>query len=401
MHKLEIQRTTGNIPKSLAGEDHVTGIIFYVTGSSEMPAGFKQEHVHAVSTIDKAEELGITADSSNWEVQVLHYHLSELFRVNPAVSLYVGVFAKPTDGEEWQFEEIKTVQNYAGGRIRQMGVWGGVRTYNPEKDMPLYADITNIQTVAEKLDRENAPLSVIYAPYVDSITDLPTDIARSGRMRVSVLIGQDGSGTGWELNKVGFVAEGIGQVSCLGVVLGLLSRAKVHQSVSWVKDFATGISVPAFVDGTLYRSLDSALVEQLDAARYMFLTTYPAVSGSYINDSHTMDVSTGDYAMIESVRTMDKAVRGVRTYLTPELGGNVYIDASTGKLQAFSVAHLETTANKALEDMEKAGELSGYKVEIDPEQDVLSTSTVEIVIKQVPVGVMRKINVKIGFTKSV
>lgn len=98
---------------------------------------------------------------------------------------------------------------------------------------------------------------------------------------------------------------------------------------------------------------------------------------------------------------MDKAVRGIRTYLIPELGGNIYIDTDTGKMQAYSVSHLETTANKALEDMEKAGELSGYRVEIDPEQDVLSTGEVEIVIRQVAVGVMRKIKVKIGFAKTV
>ena len=114
-----------------------------------------------------------------------------------------------------------------------------------------------------------------------------------------------------------------------------------------------------------------------------------------------MDAAISDYAMIENVRTMDKAVRGIRTYLTPELGGNVYVDAGSCKLQPYSVTHLETTANKALEDMEKAGELSGFKVEIDPEQDVLSTSTVEIVIKQVSVGVMRRIKVKIGYAKSV
>ncbi len=28
---------------------------------------------------------------------------------------------------------------------------------------------------------------------------------------------------------------------------------------------------------------------------------------------------------------MDKAVRGIRTYLMPELGGNVYVDPTTGK----------------------------------------------------------------------
>ena len=93
-----------------------------------------------------------------------------------------------------------------------------------------------------------------------------------------------------------------------------------------------------------------------------------------------MDAAISDYNAIELVRTMDKACRGIRTYLTPELGGNVYIDASTGKLQSYTTSYLETTANKAFEDTEKAGELSGYEASIDPEQDVLSTSTVEVVI---------------------
>ena len=389
MHKLEIIRQNGNVPKSLAGEDHVTGLVFYMA-SAETPTGFKQNRVRAVSTLDAAEALGITAEAESWAVKVLHYQLSEIFRINPAISLYVGVFAKP---ETYTFTEIKTVQNYAGGRIRQMGVWCGDKAFAAD-------DVVAIQGVADALDLINAPLSVLYAPKVEKVQNLPTNVAGANQCRVSVVIGQAGSGTGAEL-YTGQTGNSKNTVSCLGVMLGLLSGAAVHQSISWIKNFPSGVTLPAFGDGTLYRSLDAALVEQLDAARYMFLVTQIGQSGSYVNDSHTMDAATSDYAMIESVRTMDKAVRGVRTYLTPELGGNVYIDASTGKMQAFSVAHLETTANKALEDMEKAGELSGYKVEIDPEQDVLSTSTVEIVIKQVAVGVMRKIKVKIGFAKSV
>lgn len=390
MHKLEIIRQNGNVPKSLAGEDHVTGLVFYMP-STEIPSGFKPERVQAISTIDRAEALGVTADATSWAVKVLHYQLSEVFRINPAVTLYVGVFAKP---DTYNFEEIKTVQNYADGRIRQMGVWCGEKAFAAD-------DVVAIQGVAAALDMVNAPLSVMYAPKVEKVQNLPTDIAGANQCRVSVVIGQSGSGVGADLYKDTTANASKSTVSCLGVVLGLLSAAAVHQSISWVKNFPTGITLPAFGDGTLYRTLDAALVEQLDAARYMFLVTQIGESGSYVNDSHTMDAVTSDYAMIESVRTMDKAVRGIRTYLTRELGGNVYIDASTGKMQAFSVAHLETTANKALEDMEKAGELSGYKVEIDPEQDVLSTSEVEIVIKQVAVGVMRKIKVKIGFAKSV
>ena len=389
MHKLEINRENGNVPKNLAGEDHVTGLLFYMA-EAEIPAAFKTDRVQAISTLDRAKALGITADAGSWALKVLHYQLSEIFRVNPGVSLYVGLFAK---ADSYTFAEIKTVQNYAGGRIRQMGVWCGEKAFAA-------ADVVAIQGMAAALDLVNAPLSVLYAPKVASVSGLPGEAAVAGQSRVSVIIGQAGSGRGAELyNDSENTSKST--VSCLGVMLGLLSGAAVHQSISWVKEFPTGITVPAFGDGTLYRNCDKALIEQLDASRYIFLVTYPAVSGSYVNDSHTMDVATSDYAYIEAVRVMDKAVRGVRTYLTPELGGNVYIDSSTGKMQSFSVAHLETTANKALEEMEKAGELSGYKVEIDPEQDVLSTSMVEIVIKQVAVGVMRKIKVKIGFAKSV
>ena len=98
---------------------------------------------------------------------------------------------------------------------------------------------------------------------------------------------------------------------------------------------------------------------------------------------------------------MDKVVRGIRTYLLPKLGGNVYIDKATGQLQTHSVEFLQTTAQKALEDMEKAGELSGYVVEIDPDQNVLSTSEIEFVIRPVGVGVVRRFKVKIGFAESV
>ena len=297
-------------------------------------------------------------------------------------------------GTSYKFAEIKTVQNFASGRIRQIAIWCGDKAFSAD-------DVTAIQGVADALDIENAPLSVLYAPKVSAVGNMPSDVAGANQCRVSVVIAQAGSGTGAELYAAEANKTAKNTVSAIGVVLGLLSSAAVHQSIGWVKNFPTGVNVPAFGDGTLYRDLDKALVEQLDGGRYLFFVTHVGQAGSYVNDSHTMDSAISDYAMIESVRTMDKAVRGVRTYLIPELGGNIYIDAETGKMQAYSVSHLETTANKALEDMEKAGELSGYKVEIDPEQDVLSTSEVEIIIRQVAVGVMRKIKVKIGFAKTV
>lgn len=396
MNKLTITRQNGNVPRTLEGQDHISGLIFYVPASG-IPTGFQSEHIHAVSTITAVEALGISGeDTASVASRLIHYQLEEAFRVNDGISLYVGIFAHTSSNE---FTEIKTMQNYAGGTIRQIGIWDGLTDL-------AQGNVAKIQTNADQLDEENAPLSVVYAPRVANINNL-ADLSGSAP-RVSVLIGQSGSGVGAELAAL--TAMGTGEdmeelgdfsVTSIGVVTGLISAAQVHQSISWVGKFPTGVSTPAFSDGTLLRNTDRATLERLDGYRYLFFVTHVGVADSYMNDSHNLDAATSDYATIEAVRTMDKAVRGVRTYVVPELGGNVYVDQESGKMQPYSVSHLETVANKALEDMEKAGELSGYKVEIDPEQDVLSTSTVEMVIKQVAVGVMRKINIKIGFTKTV
>jgi len=384
---LTIVRQNGNVPKSQNGQDHVSGFVAYLL-EADIPAAFKTEPVQAVSTIDKAEELGITADATAWSVKMLHYQLEEVFRINPSITLYVGLFSKP---ESMTFKELKTVQNYAEGAIRQMAIWNG-------DTAPTADNIVKLEAVADSLDTENAPLSTLYAPLVSNYKNLPSNLA-TNNPRVSVVIAQAGSGTGAELYK-SKDNKTKATVSAIGVALGTLSKAAVHQCIAWVKNFPSGISMPALGDGTLVRAIDKGELEKLDTNRYLFLNNVVGVAGSYWNDSHTMDSPTSDYAAIESVRTMDKAVRGIRTYLTPELGGNVYIDPNTGKLQSYTVSHLETTANIPLEEMEKAGELSGYKAEIDAEQDVLSTSTIEVTIKNVPVGVVRKFKVKIGFVKS-
>lgn len=384
---LTIVRQNGNVPKSQNGQDHVSGFVAYLL-EADIPAAFKAEPVQAVSTIDKAEELGITADATAWSVKMLHYQLEEVFRINPSITLYVGLFSKP---ESMTFQELKTVQNYAEGAIRQMAIWNG-------DTAPTADNIVKLESVADSLDTENAPLSTLYAPLVSNYKNLPSNLA-TNNPRVSVVIAQAGSGTGAELYK-SKDNKTKATVSAIGVALGTLSKAAVHQCIAWVKNFPSGISMPALGDGTLVRTIDKGELEKLDTNRYLFLNNVVGVAGSYWNDSHTMDSPTSDYAAIESVRTMDKAVRGIRTYLTPELGGNVYIDPNTGKLQSYTVSHLETTANIPLEEMEKAGELSGYKAEIDAEQDVLSTSTIEVTVKNVPVGVVRKFKVKIGFVKS-
>jgi len=390
MQSVKIERTNGNIPRSLAGEDHISGLLFY---SSKLPSGFAEtDRIKAISSIETAEKLGITSDAdADWDIRVLYYQLRSIFNRNPAISLYVGIY-KPNGTPT--FSEIKTMQNFTGGKIRQIGVWDGATALNA-------TNLIALQAIRTTLEAQDKPLSIGYAPKIAAVSGLPTDLAGANKSGVSVIIGQDGAGTAADLYKDAKNATAKSSITAIGEWLGIVSAAAVHESIAWVEKFPTGIALPAFGDGTLLRDLDTAVIESLDAARYIFFVEYSGLAGAYFNDSHTMDDATSDYAYIESVRTMDKACRNVRTYVLPKLGRPMKVDASTGKLEAYVVEDLQLTAGKALEDMEKAGELSGYVVEIDPDQNILSTSCVEMVIKQVGVGVMRKLNIKIGYTTSV
>ncbi|MBR2881420.1 MAG: DUF2586 family protein [Prevotella sp.] len=401
MNKLTITRENGNIGRTAPGEDHVSGLLFILPSADTqfIKKAADRNATFAIGPDTLKDEERFENDAAPF-YEIVNYHVDEAFRANPAISLYLRMVLLTTTDTSTVGTQIQTMQRDCGGRLRQIAVIDCLNNVETSVN-PLI--MSQMQRAIEACDTElNAPLSVLYSPIKgatssdgQSVSQFPPNstsdavIACEG---VSVLIGAD---LGDERSRAIFGTfgsyPGIG-----GLALGLLSAAGVHESIGWVKKFPTGITTPGFVTGEAYTALNNALIEELDAAGYIFPVTYPGVAGVYLNDSHVMTAPTDDYAHIENVRTMDKAVRGIRAALTPELGGNIYIDASTGKMQPYTVEHLKTVAGRTLENMEKAGELSGYAVEIDPEQNVLATSTVDIKIKKVDVGVMRNIRLSIG-----
>jgi hypothetical protein len=217
----------------------------------------------------------------------------------------------------------------------------------------------------------------------------------AGRRNVSILVGCDLDVS--LIEKLGIFAY----YGAIGTMLGCSSFASVNESIAWVGKFPLGIKMPGFITGDLLGDVTAADIELINDNRYIFIRVHVGDANNYFNDSFTLDVATSDYAYIENVLTIDKAIRGIRANLLPYLNSPLRVDAETGKLAASIVSYLETVAGRALEDMEKVDELSGYSVEIDPDQNILSSSQLEIVIKQVGVGVMRKVRVKIGYVTSI
>jgi len=325
------------------------------------------------------------------QLAVMHYHISEFFRMQPKGVLWVGVYAVPGT---YTFSEITTMQNFTLGKIRQMGIYSQA-SFDSSR-------LTTIQTVLEALDTAHKPISsVILASDISGTVNLSTlaNLATLTAYKVSAVIGQDGGGLGLKLYNTTKKS-----ITCLGACLGSVALATVSQDIAWKGKFnlSNGVELDtvAFGNGQLFTDLSDSAVSYLNDLRYIFLLKNVGSDGSYFNDSHTAITVSNDYAYIENNRTIDKAIRGAYTSLLPEVAAPIQLNAN-GTISDVTIAHLISVASPNLDQMVRDGDLSAYEVTINPSQDVLSTSKIIIAIGLLPKGVSRMIQVNIGFVTSI
>ncbi|QHB38494.1 structural protein [Flavobacterium phage vB_FspM_lotta8-1] len=391
LNDIKFNRGEGGLGRALAGEDHISGIVSYFDAVS-IPSSFVSSPIQVVYSLEEAEALGIlpwSSTNSDENVAGLHYQIKTAYQANPKMVLYIMI----KDDASKDYLELIEMQRFAEGKIRQVGVndW--------REDLFAVGTLAILQSACDVLEAEHKPLSVLFAPRIAAISslgDLP-DLRALDAKNVSVIIGSDGVGEGYALgNEFGYF------VSCLGLALGALSIAKVNENIAWVgrfnvaKNDTNEFDVPALTTGVLVKTLAPAALDTLNAKGYIFLLKHVGTAGTYFNDTHTAKVVTSDYAFIENNRTIDKAVRGVRTFMLPSLNSPLYVNPN-GTLTEDTIASFRNDALRALEQMEREGEISAKEVVIDPAQNVLSSSKLVVSIKIIPVGVARNILVNIGF----
>lgn len=393
MNTVKFNRQGGGLGKRLPGEDHISGLVVYGQPNLDKVLLIEAEQLDA---------LGVTATSH----PVLHYHVSEYFRVNPGSQLYLN----STLLNDGQFTAVKQLQQFAEGKIRQIGILDLVT---------VFADLTTvlatINTRLLELALTNMPCSGVYS--IHSITSanllaLP-NLHTLNCERLSVCIGQDGAGRGNYVS--GIVGKKVG---IIGACLGAISKAMVHESIGWVEkqNLVTGtypkaltgnavvsreLDVVSFIDGSRLGDFTPAQIQSINDKGYLFPIKHIGYTGSFFNDSYTAVSVDSDFSTIENNRAIDKAQRGVYIKLLPKISGPIYVNPNTGDISEDTLASLEAIGSIPLEQMERDGELSGFKIFINPDQDVLSTSKLIVTMKIVPVGVLREITVNLGFALKV
>lgn len=328
---------------------------------------------------------------ASW-IDTLYYHISEYFRIQPKGQLYVGLYEE--ESTTYTFSDITTMQNFAQGDIRQLSVF--------EKNVAFSAaQCAALQAIATANEAVYKPIQLILNAEISataSVASLAT-LATQTAPNVSVCIAQDGANDGYHIYK----ATGK-SVGAIGAMLGAISLAKVNESIGWVAKFnmalGSELDTIAFSNGQLYTALAESQFDSLNDYAYIFLRKFVGISGSYWSDSKTTVTSTSDYATIENNRVYQKISRNVRANMLPAVSGPIYVQAD-GTLTPGTIKYFETLANNPIVQMEADGEISAHKVIINPSQDVLATSTIELTLQNVPVGVARTIKINVGYVKSV
>ncbi len=200
-------------------------------------------------------------------------------------------------------------------------------------------------------------------------------------------------------NRVGLVLASEGELNgqypaAIGMVLGRAAKAEPHQDLGRVK-FGSLAPTGYFTNGTT--SLEKyGMAGSLNEAGYIFFVHYPGKNGCYLNGCPMATGETDDYATLNNGRIMDKAMRlAYDTYIS-EIMDNIAV-GEDGKLPNGVCRSFESMIENAV-SVQMEGQISSFSAYVNPEQNILSSSRLEVECRLVPLGVLKEINVLLSFS---
>lgn len=344
----------------------------------------KTETGAIAGTLTQNVVAGIASD-----IDILYYHISEFFRMQPQGKLFVGIYALADIGT---WAAITSMQNFAVGEIKQLGIYQKNTAFATSQ-------LNGIQSVCSALEVLHKPIwNVQYAAEISGTADLTsmsTNLKALSDPQVSATIGQDGAAQGFKL----FKATGK-SISNVGEILGSIALAKVSESIAWLAKFQVGtteLDTIAFSNGQLYSALSDGAITNLDTLGFCILRKVIGLSGTFHNRPWTAVLPTSDYNEVHPNRTIFKAIANTRATLLPETGRPIFVNAN-GTLTEDTIGYFKGLVKQGLDSMVRNTELSNYVVIIDPAQDVLGTGELVVTVQLLPVGTANMIVVNIGFT---
>ena len=386
--KITIDYGNGALGQTISSADGL--ICLVVCGSVAVAESFALAKQYSLRRLDDLETLGVTADNNPLLYQTVQDFYTE---AQDGVQVYIVGYPetlKMSDVLNKENPYLRNVIETSNGELRGLIVTA-VPEENPtivsalDSDLP--AALLNAQALGEWAR------TVRYAPiftildglnFTGDVSEL-RDLKSYSYYRAGVVIGARTTGSANQ---------------AVGLIAGRIASVSVDHNIGRVADGA--LNVLTMFAGTL--AIELADTESIYDHSYITFRTFTGISGFFIADDLMATKETDDYNHLTAVRTIDKAARIAYAVLVQQLLDKVQVRSDGTMLQPVIASWQQTIINAIASNMTANGELSddngdnGVQVHIDPTQDVLATSTINVEIRVRPFGYARYIKVLLGFT---
>ncbi len=147
----------------------------------------------------------------------------------------------------------------------------------------------------------------------------------------------------------------------------------------------------------LAKQRDEAATPGLDATRFTTLRTLIGRPGTYITKGRTLATPGSDYSLWQNGRVMDTACSIVRNVLLNYLNSSVRVN-SDGTINEKDAQAIEAQTFSALAaGLVNPGDASSASVVVNRSANILSSQTLPVSVRIVPLGYASTISVDIGF----
>lgn len=390
--RVKITFENGALSGVTPSEDGVCGLVAYATAVSTT---FALNTPYLITKLSGLEALGVTSEATGANA-ALYKTVKEFYREAPeGTKLWVmGVAASTTIANltDKSNNIISPMLMAARGSINILMLKvtsASEPTMSGSIDGAVLTAVTNLQALAEDwTENKYAPfMCLVEALSYNGVAASLPDLTERSDNRVGVVLGDSVSGSGG---------------AAIGLVAGRLAAEPVQRSLARVRSGAIQAEA-MYIGSAAAENGDPDVANDLG---YIVPRTFVGKSGYYWSDDHLATGASDDYCAIPRRRVIDKAYRIAYKTLVDEIAEEVPVNTE-GKLAAYHCKGVETSVESAVvnsmtsegnlgNDPEDAKDL-GVQCYIDPDQNILATSRLEVNLKVKPYGYSKYIDVKLGF----
>ncbi len=255
-----------------------------------------------------------------------------------------------------------------------------------DKDVSLA--IINAQKLAAQQTEKFAPVFVLIAGqyFTGAASDL-ADLKLRTDNRVGIVIGDNVSAS---------------NTACVGLIGGRISRMPVQRHLGRTKDGAISAS-KIFIKDIDAETADVTTINDLG---YITFRTFVGKAGYFVADDNLATKPADDYRSLARRRTVDKAFRIAYTTLIEELNDEIPV-TNAGTITPGYAKHIEKLVEDAIVNQMTAQnnlgvdpndpEDKGVKCYVNYNQNIVTNSRFEAILRVKPYGYAKYIDVKLGF----